>query len=201
MNSINIKGKEYVQVNERITYFRLNYKDHKIVTEIISIENGVCIMKAIILNPSNEIISMGHAYEKEGSTFINKTSYIENCETSAIGRALGILGIGIDTSIASAEEVETAIANQNKSVPAKTTPHATFETYDTITEEQKKGLGDMKKHYTENNNQLGLSFLKTIKTSESAKKAIESFCIKKAQKVFSDEYSNDETISGQQAQQ
>ena len=63
---------------------------------------------------NGKIVATGHAQEKEGSTFINKTSYIENAETSAIGRALGLLGIGIDTSIASAEEVSTAIANQTK---------------------------------------------------------------------------------------
>jgi len=61
----------------------------------------------------NQILAVGHAYEKEGSTFINKTSYIENCETSAVGRALGMLGIGIDTSIATAEEVNIAIINQD----------------------------------------------------------------------------------------
>lgn len=58
------------------------------------------------------VLGTGTAYEKEGSTFINKTSYIENCETSAVGRALGMAGFGIDTSIASAEEVQNAIANQ-----------------------------------------------------------------------------------------
>ena len=51
---------------------------------------------------------------KENSSFINKTSYIENCETSAVGRALGMAGIGIDTAVASAEEVQNAINNQNK---------------------------------------------------------------------------------------
>ena len=71
-------------------------------------------LKAIIKNPDGVILATGLAYEKEGSTFINKTSYIENCETSAWGRALGNLGIGIDTSIASAEEVGNAIKQQNK---------------------------------------------------------------------------------------
>ena len=56
----------------------------------------------------------GMAYEKEGSTFINKTSYIENCETSSCGRALGMCGIGIDVSVASAEEVQNAMVNQNE---------------------------------------------------------------------------------------
>ncbi|MCQ2771082.1 MAG: hypothetical protein MJ236_04705, partial [Clostridia bacterium] len=52
--------------------------------------------------------------EKESSSFINKTSFIENCETSAVGRALGFAGIGSKTSIASAEEVRNAINNQPK---------------------------------------------------------------------------------------
>ena len=55
---------------------------------------------------------MGDAYEKEDSAFINKTSYIESCETSAVGRALGMCGIGIDTSVASADEVLNAIKQQ-----------------------------------------------------------------------------------------
>ena len=60
------------------------------------------------------LLAKGTAQEKENSSFINKTSFIENCETSAVGRALGMLGIGIDTSVASYEEVANAIENQNK---------------------------------------------------------------------------------------
>ena len=81
-------------------------------TEMVQNENGVCIFRAVIRNEEGDIIATGTAYEKEGSTFINKTSYIENCETSAVGRALGMAGFGIDTSVASAEEVQNAIANQ-----------------------------------------------------------------------------------------
>lgn len=112
MKTVNIKGKEYVEVNERVKYFRENYTDWSIETELLSNENGVCVIKAIVKNPDGIVKATGHAYENEGSTFINKTSYIENCETSAVGRALGLLGIGIDTSIASSEEVQTAIKNQ-----------------------------------------------------------------------------------------
>ena len=60
------------------------------------------------------LIGSGTAEEEKGSTYINKTSYVENCETSAWGRALGCIGIGLDTSVASAEEVINAVNNQDK---------------------------------------------------------------------------------------
>lgn len=117
-------GKElgdYVEVNQRIKAFRMLYPTGTIKTEMLSNENDVCVFKASIVIPllddegklvDTYLLATGHAYEKEGSTFINKTSYIENCETSAVGRALAMCGIGIDTSIASAEEVTNAINNQ-----------------------------------------------------------------------------------------
>ena len=88
------------------------YPQGSIETELINNENGICIFKSIIKDEEGKILGTGTAYEKENSTFINKTSYIENCETSAVGRALGMAGFGIDTSIASAEEVNNAIQQQ-----------------------------------------------------------------------------------------
>lgn len=90
------------------------FPNGRLYSEIISIENGICIIKAFAYeNKEDEKpIATGTAYEKEGSTFINKTSYIENCETSAYGRCLGMCGIGIDTSISSAEEVANKIQQQ-----------------------------------------------------------------------------------------
>ena len=116
METIKIKGKDYVLVNERIKEFRVNenYKGWSIITEIVSIDENSCIMKATILNADGVVEATGHAQEDRSSSLINKTSYVENCETSAIGRALGILGIGIDTSVASAEEVQMAVAKQEK---------------------------------------------------------------------------------------
>jgi len=122
MKTINIKGKEYVQVNERIGYFQSQKKYEKWGIETIKIKDEVCQIKkdrlvqfrAVVFDENKMIRATGHAEEYMGSSYINKTSFIENCETSAIGRALGLLGIGIDTSIASAEEVSNAIANQNK---------------------------------------------------------------------------------------
>ena len=118
MKTVDIKGKEYVEVNERIKHFRSNpsYEGYKLTSEIVSIKDGVCIIKASVYNKEGELVATGHAYEKENSSFINKTSYIENCETSAWGRALGNLGIGIDTSIASLEEVQNATKQQQASV-------------------------------------------------------------------------------------
>ena len=114
----NIISKSYAEVNQRIKAFRMVFPDGSILTELVSNENGVCIFRAICgyRNENGELIILGSgtAYEKENSTFINKTSYIENCETSAVGRALGMAGFGIDTSVASAEEVTNAMNNQNK---------------------------------------------------------------------------------------
>ena len=110
-----IKGKSYIEVNQRIKAFRMVYPAGTIKTELLSNENGICIFRAEVYG-NNEIgetlLGTGTAYEKENSSFINKTSYIENCETSAVGRALGMAGFGIDTSVASAEEVENAILQQ-----------------------------------------------------------------------------------------
>ena len=114
MATTDIKGKDYVEVNQRVLAFRKCCAGGTISTEIVSLENGVVVIKATILDEKGQVLATGYAYEKENSTFINKTSYIENCETSAVGRALGFAGFGISTSIASADEVQTAILNQNK---------------------------------------------------------------------------------------
>lgn len=119
-NTVNLKGKEYVMVNDRILAFKKLYPSWAIVTELVKLSEGICVIKATILNEDGEPMATGHAYEKEGSSFINKTSYIENCETSAVGRALGLLGIGIETSIASAEEVANAIKQQKEDKPLPT---------------------------------------------------------------------------------
>lgn len=112
MKTVDIKGKKYVEVNERVKYFRDNYAGWSLTSEIVSLQDGVCVIKATIRNEDGREMATGLAYEKEDSSFINKTSFIENCETSAWGRALGNLGIGIDASIASADEVENAQLNQ-----------------------------------------------------------------------------------------
>ena len=119
LKKTDIKGKDYVEVNERIKAFWQLCENGKILTNLVSNENGVCVFKAAVYEDKNdtEPRATGTAYEKEGSTFINKNSYIENCETSAVGRALGNAGIGIDTSVASFEEVANAITQQDAEKP------------------------------------------------------------------------------------
>ena len=112
IKTTDIKGKEYAEVNQRIKAFRMVYPQGSIVTQMVSNENGVCVFKASVATDEGVLLGTGTAYEKEDSSFINKTSYIENCETSAVGRALGMAGFGIDVSVASAEEVANAINNQ-----------------------------------------------------------------------------------------
>lgn len=127
-----IKGKDYAEVNQRIKAFRMVYPTGFIHTDMINNNEGICVFRATvgfyqtrntIADDDNKkmyqdsysekiILATGTAYEKENSSFINKTSYIENCETSAVGRALGMAGFGIDTSVASADEVRNAMNNQ-----------------------------------------------------------------------------------------
>ena len=104
ITTVDIKGKKYAQVTERIRAFRNVCPGGQIMTEILDKANGTVTMKATILDDEGRVIATGLAQEKESSSFINKTSYIENCETSAVGRALGFAGIGVDGSMASAEE-------------------------------------------------------------------------------------------------
>ena len=121
LNKIDVKGKRYAMVTERIKGFRSICPCGSISTEIISLENGVVTMMATISDENGNVLGTGLAQEKESNGYINKTSFIENCETSAVGRALGFVGIGIDDSMASAEEVANAIKNQGKE--QKSAPH------------------------------------------------------------------------------
>lgn len=112
LKSIKIQGKDYVLVNDRIKAFRETFKDYSLESEVVILDDKICVIKAIIKDAEGKIKATGLAREVNGSSFINKTSYVENCETSAWGRALGNFGIGVDTSIASFEEVANAVIQQ-----------------------------------------------------------------------------------------
>lgn len=114
ISKIPIKGKEYATVHARITAFRAICPSGTITTEILSMEDGVVTMQATVKDEEGHVLASGLAQEKDNTSNINNTSYVENCETSAVGRALGMLGIGIENSVATAEEVANAIINQER---------------------------------------------------------------------------------------
>lgn len=117
LSAVDVKGKDYIQVAERVKAFRKLIPEGFVTTKILSLENGVVVMQAEAGYYDGErkvILATGLAYEKESSSFINKTSFIENAETSAVGRALGFLALGIDGGgICSAEELANALGNQS----------------------------------------------------------------------------------------
>lgn len=108
-----IRGKQYAQVNQRILAFWSLFPEGRIVP-VKESDNGERVdfrCEVYRHKEDTEPVTVGHSFEEKKGT-INATSYIENGETSAIGRALGLLGIGANTSIASAEEMINALAQQ-----------------------------------------------------------------------------------------
>ena len=140
IKTTDIRGKAYSEVSQRIKAFRMVYPDGFIHNTMLSNENGVCVFRSEVgyftEDGSERVLGVGTAYEKESANFINKTSYIEVCETSACGRALGMVGFGIDVSVSSADEVQTAINNQEQK--EKPTPKATPKQIEFLT----KAYGD-----------------------------------------------------------
>ena len=113
----NIKGKPYAEVKERVKAFRRAFPDGQIMTYITNDDGDRCTVKAEVLvrdeDGTGYVIAVAHASEVRTASNVNKTSYIENCETSAVGRALGFAGFGIDAAIASADEVDHALEAQD----------------------------------------------------------------------------------------
>ena len=117
----NIKGRQYIDVAQRIQGFWELYPQGRIVTEMVADDGKRCVFKAEAYDMAEGgagLLATGHAYEVNSGRGVNATSYIENCETSAVGRALGMLGIGSTDSIASADEVMNA--QQRQAQAAKT---------------------------------------------------------------------------------
>lgn len=115
----NIKGKDYIEVNQRVMAFWELFPLGAIETEKLSDDGKRCdfIARISMYDMNTEtwkVVATGHAFEFQASGMVNKTSYVENAETSAVGRALGFLGIGSTESIASADEVQSAIEHQER---------------------------------------------------------------------------------------
>ena len=122
---VNIHGKEYKTVNERVgEYHELIREDADhfgITTELVELTPDHVVMKASIIRyyvmPDGGlqpvVVATGFAQEDRAATRINKTSYVEVCETSAIGRALAAFGLG-GTEYASADEMQSALRQQEE---------------------------------------------------------------------------------------
>jgi hypothetical protein len=124
------KGREYTEVKDRLIAFADEYPQATIQTFIESVReiidtptgetcNEYVVRATVIPNPIQEPewFYIGHAAERDNTGFVNKTSALENCETSAVGRALAFAGFGGDFAIASKEEVENAKAKQKQINP------------------------------------------------------------------------------------
>ena len=109
---VTIHGKEYLTVAYRVKQFREAHPDYGIETDVISAAELVTV-KASITDNTGRVVATGYAEEQRGSTNINKTSALENAETSAVGRALAFFGLA-GTEIASADEVQNAITQQGQ---------------------------------------------------------------------------------------
>ena len=119
ISMIDLKGKNYAMVPERVTAFRKLFPDGFITTQIVEHDGTTVLMQATAgyhnADGVSIILGTGYAQEVKGKGMVNSTSYIENCETSAVGRALGFLGLGINGGgICSAEELANAVVAQRQ---------------------------------------------------------------------------------------
>ncbi len=108
-----IHNKEYQTVALRISNFRATYPDYGVHTQVLSVDADSVLVKATISDEEGRELSSGIAEEVRAASKINRTSAVENCETSAVGRALAFLGMA-GTEIATADEVAGAIGQQNE---------------------------------------------------------------------------------------
>jgi len=106
-----IHGKQYKTVAYRVNEFRAQYPEYTVSTELVEANDTLVVMKASISNEQGRLLATGFAEEVRAASKINRTSALENAETSAVGRALAALGLA-GTEYASADEVANAITQQ-----------------------------------------------------------------------------------------
>ena len=108
LRTITLQGKDYVQVAERIKWFRENVKDGRIETsyEIVGADDKHRVLFTAKIFNGDLLVSTAHSLKN-----ITKEFEFEKGETRAIGRALGIYGIGIDCGVSTYDEVREAIGN------------------------------------------------------------------------------------------
>lgn len=135
VTTINIRGSQYATVAARLQAFREDHPDWAILTEIQYRDPEEVVFICRILNDKGVPIATGTAQEMRTSSGVNQSSYVENCETSAVGRALALLGYGIDGAIASYDEMD----NKGKLMPVE------YDEPDRIAEGTNYNQGDINK--------------------------------------------------------
>lgn len=112
--AISIKGNEYVLVKDRIIFFNATYKNGAIHTKLLSEPEAetVVVQARVYPDADTSRYFTGLSQAKWGEGMVNKTAALENAETSAVGRALAMMGIGVIDSVASADEMSKAGADE-----------------------------------------------------------------------------------------
>lgn len=120
--AIDFKGKKYVLVADRVVYFNETYPEGSITTDLISTPDAETVIIKATVKPNDKQIFTGYSQATWGEGYINKTSALENAETSAVGRALAFMGIGVIESIASIDEINKTTTTKmgRKEYTAKT---------------------------------------------------------------------------------
>ena len=108
---VDIRGKQYETVALRVQKFRAAHPDKSLITDMIVRDDDCVVMRATIAAEDGRVLATGHSEEYRKASQINRTSALENAETSAIGRALAAYGFG-GTEFATANEVANAIHQQ-----------------------------------------------------------------------------------------
>jgi len=134
---VNIRGRDYETVAYRVQKFRESHPDWTLVSEVLVRDADCVVVRATISDDTQRVRANGHAEEYRKASQINRTSALENCETSAIGRALACLGF-LGTEFASANEVSNAIEQQQSSGIHKPTDGA----MDSLAEDRQKVIVD-----------------------------------------------------------
>lgn len=115
--AVDIKGKQYVLVSDRVLYFNETYPNGSIVPSLISEPDAERVIVRAVVTPDHEKPTryfVGHSQALIGDGPVNKSAALENAETSAVGRALAMMGIGVIESIASADEMAKAVVTTRK---------------------------------------------------------------------------------------
>lgn len=127
--AIQFKGKSYVLVSDRVLYFNETYSKGSITTELVSSPTAELVIVKATVKPNEFQTFTGYSQATWGEGYINKTSALENAETSAVGRALAFMGIGVIESIASIDEIKKTTTTkdyQTKNKVAKETGEDPF---------------------------------------------------------------------------